>query len=407
MNLSVFNPWWTEKQVPDELSPIFKRSIFKEVQELIKERQIIALCGLRRTGKTTIFYQIIQHLIETGTKPEDILYFSFDQSITELDNIVNEYLSLFAKDLRKDKIFIFFDEIQKLEDWQNKLKIIYDLYPKLKIFISGSASLKIEKRGKESLAGRLYFIYVKPLSFKEFLELKNIKIEKPYSIYESRAKPLLQEYLKKAMPEIVNSSDLIAAKYIKENIIDRVIFKDIVEEFKDAEHQLLQTLLEIFYSNPGEILNIESLAKELKRRKSTISNHIFYLEFSMLIKIVRNYRGSKHSASRKLPKVYPYHPVLCAYLDVKISKLMENLIISATDASFYWRDGKKEVDAVVDKIPIEVKYRRKIRESDLENVRYFIDKFKSEKGYLITIFEAKTIDKIHEVPAWLFLLEFS
>jgi predicted AAA+ superfamily ATPase len=69
-------------------------------------------------------------------------------------------------------VYVFFDEIQKVSDWQSKIKIYYDLYPNIKFILSGSSSLYLQKT--ESLAGRMFEEYIKPLKFSEFLRYKNL-----------------------------------------------------------------------------------------------------------------------------------------------------------------------------------------------------------------------------------------
>jgi len=62
--LSEMNPWWKTGGVRKELVPSFKRSMFSEIQKYMKMRQIIAIVGLRRTGKTTIMLQTIDTLLK-------------------------------------------------------------------------------------------------------------------------------------------------------------------------------------------------------------------------------------------------------------------------------------------------------------------------------------------------------
>ena len=76
-----------------------------------------------------------------------------------------------------DYDYYFFDEVQKLETWSNKLKILYDNFPNLKIVISGSSSFHLEKGAKSNLTGRHFVINVEPLNFSEYLELKKSKID--------------------------------------------------------------------------------------------------------------------------------------------------------------------------------------------------------------------------------------
>ena len=113
------------------------------------------------------------------------------------------------KKIDSERIYILLDEIQKCKNWQNKLKIFYDLYPNLKFIISGSASVKINKKAKESLAGRMFDFVLEPLDLKEFLEWKNIKIkEKNLELFKDRVMPLFYDYLRKGgFPEIIDEDD--------------------------------------------------------------------------------------------------------------------------------------------------------------------------------------------------------
>jgi predicted AAA+ superfamily ATPase len=84
------------------------------------------------------------------------------------------------------------DEVQKLPQFQNQIKVLYDLYPNIKFVISGSTSLFIRKKTQESLAGRIISCFVNPLSFYEYLFFKEKEeiLEKPL-VYQ---KELRQEF---------------------------------------------------------------------------------------------------------------------------------------------------------------------------------------------------------------------
>ncbi len=382
-----FNPWWEVGEVPKEYLPEKKRFLFKELRESLSKRYISAIIGLRRTGKTTLMYQLIDYLIKTGVDPRYILYFSFDERMMDLRNVIHEYEVKIIKDtIRSKKAFLFFDEIQKLEDWPNKIKILYDLYPKAKIFISGSASLTILGKGRESLAGRAKFFYLGPLSFLEFLYLKGEeKIIDRVEIYERKIKTLLNLFLKRGFPEIIDATDKEAEEYAKELVLNRIIFRDIPEYFKVRDIEALKVISEYLFSNPGIILNINSLSRDLGRSRVTISNILNYMEITFLIRSIKNLRGSFLSASRKLKKVYPIHPCFCFTKDE--SKIIECLIASEINAEYYWRKGGKEVDFVIknkEVIPIEVKYKDKINRRDLSGILSFMNIYKIKKGIMIT-----------------------
>ena len=159
--LNQFNPWWAKGSVPKYLLGKHNRPQIKIIQKYINKRFIVLLYGLRRVGKTTLLYKTIQYLLEKKTKPTHILYFSFDEKIAD----IREIISIYQEKILKQKLsvssrfFFFFDEIQKLPDWQSQIKLIYDLNPNIKIFLSGSTSASLQKRSRESLAGRILDIF--------------------------------------------------------------------------------------------------------------------------------------------------------------------------------------------------------------------------------------------------------
>src|SRR3989344_4320236 len=222
--LSNMNHWWKLSNVKQEFIYSLKRNLFKDILNHLEIRQIIGIVGLRMVGKTTLFYEVIDYLIKKNINPKNIIYFSFDEIDAKLEDLFKVYEeNVIKKKIGEEKIFVFLDEIQKLEDWQNKIKIYYDLYPNtIKFFISGSASIDILLKAKESLAGRIFYFHLDLPSFEEFLELKkkNIKdIKERPELWKREIKIELSNYLSKPFPEIIDAPDEIAKKYIKEAVI--------------------------------------------------------------------------------------------------------------------------------------------------------------------------------------------
>ena len=85
----------------------------------MNEKQILSLIGLRRVGKTTILKQIMDFLInDKKIKRENILYYSFDEEQPKIEILINEYEAIAGFNLfeKKEKFYIFLDEIQKLDN---------------------------------------------------------------------------------------------------------------------------------------------------------------------------------------------------------------------------------------------------------------------------------------------------
>ena len=401
MDLSKWNPWWRDGSVKKELLGK-RRNSFYDIIKFADKRQIIAIKGQRRVGKTTLMYQIIDYLLkEMKIDKFKILYFSFDEEIEEIDRLLDFY----QKDILKnkidkfDKIYLFFDEIQKLKDFSKKIKILYDLNPNLKIFISGSSSLEIDKGYKENLAGRCIEFILKPLTFKEYLDFKNIDVDKErVNVYIKDLEiELLKYILNSGIVEVINEEDEeFIRKYFIDSILNRIIYQDIIQSFRIYEPEMLIKIFKIISSRPGSILNYQNLSMELGRDRRTIEKYIYYLKNSMLINLIFNFSKNLSTSEKKLKKVYNINTTYSYLFSKETSNLNETLpliyetiIINNFDINFFFRTtSKKEVDFIkIDNnkiIPIELKYKERLRNDDLNGLIYFLDKFKLDEGILLT-----------------------
>lgn len=405
-----FNPWWKENFVVD----FRDRIVFKQIQKFLPLPQIIALTGLRRVGKTTLMLKIVDDFIGSGFNAMNIVYFAFDEfKEIEIRSVLKEYEELMEKNLREEKFLFLFDEIQKLSNWENQLKTIYDLFGKnAKIIISGSESLFIKKKSRETLAGRIFEFKLEQLSFKEFLDFKGIKFE-PIGLYEMELKKLFNEFVfTLGFPELVDVREKdIIKKYVKESVVEKIVFKDIPKLFKIKNISIIESLLNIFLDNPGQLIEIGGLAKELGVSRQTVSNYLHYLEESFLIKKLYNFSRNRRKIERKLKKFYPTIlsvDLLFAEDGFSKSKVFEWLLVNQLNAEFFWRDAyKNEVDMVfVNKkiIPIEIKFGR----IESRGLLAFMKKFSINEGLIVSfdkeeklIIDGKTISI---VPAFKFLL---
>jgi len=412
-----FNEWWATKKVKPSLLKPYKRPLFFKIRKYMKNRQIVLITGLRRVGKTTLMYQLIHGLLNNKTNSINIIYFSFDEEIADFHDLIKTYEEkVLKKKIQNERIYIFLDEMQKCENWQNKIKIYYDLYPNLKFIISGSASVQISEKAKESLAGRIFDFILGPLTFKEFLEWKNARVDtEKLELFQSNVMPLFYDYLRKGgFPEIIDEEDDEKIRsYIKNNVIERVIYKDLPQEFGIKDYELLKTLIEMIATQPGMILNYDALSRNLKKNKKTIINYFFYLEYAMLIKIVANYRPGFLVSSRKMRKVYMANTAVSFalvenfYSDRFLEKIAENLAVIETGAKNYYRN-KYEVGIILKSreniMPIEVKFGK----AEMNSILSFLDKFNLKKAIILTkeIFGEKTLGekKILLIPLWAFSL---
>ncbi|MCW3141606.1 MAG: ATP-binding protein [Methanophagales archaeon] len=397
MEIVDFNPWWETGTIDWDTASMKRRDLFPTLKESLEARFIEIIIGLRRVGKTVLMHQLIAYLLNNGIDAKRIFYYSFDIERKDLNKVIKEYEAKILHDKIKEKhIFLFFDEIHKLEDWENKVKVLYDLNPGVKCILSGSASLNLMRRSRESLAGRARFHYLPPLSFKEFIEFRGEKIpeREEFEIYRRKLDLRLGEFMYKGFPETLEMEERKAREYVRELIAERIIYRDIPETFRIEDFEILRILADYIFKNPGVILNIDSLSRDLGRHKKTVRNALNYLELSFLIKRVSNLRGSFLSTSRKNRKAYPLHPALSLSKDE--DRNLECLVRSETNAECYWRKQNYEVDFVLknDKvIPVEVKNKERIGEMDLKGLLKFCSLVKLNEGFVVSRGDERSVDR--------------
>ena len=389
MNLIKFNQHWNNNFRYD--FP-YKRKLLKTLEKQLYNRQIIELTGLRRVGKTTLLLQLINTLLEQKVPQYNIWYFSFDEQRYDLDELLSDFVAQTKRDIVKDKIYIFFDEIQKLKNFQAQIKIYYDLYPNLKFFISGSTSLFIKKQVQESLAGRVFSFMLKPLDFKEYLLFKNNSkyLEMP-EMFETELKVEYNNYLSRQFIETVNISDDIFVKEYVTGIIKKVIYEDIPTLFSVENPEILFAIVRIIAERPGLYLHFENLANDLKISAKTLSKYLSILEQAFLITILYNYSANQLTSEKKMKRAYLASASFCTALNDfnEVGLLVENAILSLNPYQFFWRDPyKHEVDFIdirdKEVTPIEIKYKNKISKQDYNNLYLFAKKFKLKKATLLT-----------------------
>lgn len=407
-----FNPWWKGRFTLEYK----ERELYQKLQKFLALPQIIALTGLRRVGKTTLMFKIAEDaLLHKRYDAKEIIYFSFDEfKDVDMRAILKEYEEIMEKDITHGKYLLLLDEMQKLDNWENQLKSFYDVFKKrVKIIISGSESLFIRRKSRETLAGRLFEFKVELLSFKEFLTFKGISF-KPIGLHERELMHAFKEFtLTQGFPELVGIMEKeIIRKYIQESIMERVIYRDMTEIFDIKDISILASLFRLLMENPGQIIELSELSKELKISRQSLSSYFTYLEESFLVRKLYNFSRNRRKVERKLKKYYP------AILSVDLlfkedvlsqSRVFEWLLVNQLHSEFFWRDSyQHEVDMVFfeDKIvPIEVKYGK----TDVKSLLVFMGKFKIHKGYIVSFDteEKRKIDgkDVSIIPAFKLLLD--
>ncbi|MFH1306415.1 MAG: ATP-binding protein [Candidatus Micrarchaeota archaeon] len=402
-----FNPFWKGKH---EFAYV-EREIYKKISKRMGERQIIALCGLRRVGKSTLLNKIISDLLKTNP-PDSIMYFSFDDFAGgELLEIIDEFMAMHGREPK----FLLLDEVQKLGNWAEKVKVLYDS-GKYRIFASGSESLFLLEGSRESLAGRIYEFEVEALSFAEYLKFRGKEgLAKKPLVYDAELRAEFEGYVMCAgFPEIIGKKDAALVRdYIKDSVVEKIVFKDMKKLYPIENPQILISMLNILADNPGMVVDFDSFSRELGISRQTVSKYFDYLERAHLVKKLYNFSRNRATSEKRLKKYYPsfLSPALSGHGGEEyFSKLVEAVCILRSGAKYFWRDKRKnEIDMILAGakgiMPVEIKYRAK---PERENALVlFCKKYKCKKAMVITKNFRKKVSKpikLEYMPVYEFLL---
>lgn len=400
MDLNLVNRHWKEGFLYNYHT---KRVYYESLLKTLKTKYIVTLVGLRRTGKTTLMKQLIDYLISNNTPRESILFYTFDEP-AELNEVINNYLKTSSKNLDKEPLYFFLDEIQKLGGWQNKVKVYYDHYPHIKFILSGSSSLFIKKKS-ESLAGRLIEFRINPLSFHEFLIFRGKEeFLRKINLFSSEIRREFETYASRQFIDIINEPESRVKEYV-ENLARKIIFEDVPSVYPIEQPQIVWKLFKIISNNPGMLIDYHNLSSDLSINEKTLSNYAEYLEQAFLIKKIYNYAPNQLTSEKKLKKVYPVASSFCI---ADMTKVVESLVVTQLPTEFFWK-RTHEVDCIVidDKqlLPIEVKYTDAVKENDLKGLHKFMELFKVKQGIVLTKNLEKKGTNIKFLPAWKFLLQ--
>ncbi len=262
-----------------------QRNLYMEqIIPLINNDLIKVITGIRRCGKSYMLNLLKEELINRGVKEYNIILINFDstkynniQNNRELDKIVKKLIKN-----KKDKVYLFFDEIQNVKKWEQSIvgyKIDYDC----DIYITGSNSNLLSGELSTHLTGRYMEIKMYPFSYQEFLDYKQ---------EESNSK-LFDEYIQYGgMPQIFQIDKNQKIKYL-EDLFNSIIYKDIIKRYPIKDIDILERLTTFIFDNVGQIFSASSIMKfykeemNIKISNKTISNYLKYLENACLIKKVK------------------------------------------------------------------------------------------------------------------------
>ncbi len=378
--MSIDNPWWLSRTIATDYKNMPPRAYLREFYPLIADisvRRAIILMGPRRVGKTVMIYHAIDKLIADGIDPQRIIYISIDTPIynnMSLEELFNYARQTLKQEDNYDGYYVFFDEVQYLKNWEVHLKSLVDSYRTVKFVASGSAAAALKMKSNESGAGRFTDFMLPPLTFFEYLNLQNLNsiiVESkgiaPYdSINIDELNHHFIDYINYGgYPEVVFSEKIRSnpGQYIKNDIIDKVLLRDLPSLYGITDIQELNKLFVHIAFRSGNEFSYEKLSTEAGIKKEILKKYLEYLEAAFLIKVVNRIdQNAKHLQRVTSFKIYLTNPSLrCALFspiddsDDFIGSMVETAIfaqwIQGGKSDFYyanWIKGRErgEVDIV-------------------------------------------------------------
>jgi uncharacterized protein len=297
---------WQEQKLP----LIIPRSITLP----LKTNEIITVIGPRRSGKTFLLFKKIEDLIAIGIDSKDIVYLNFEDErlygmkIQELDLILQAVRQLDDGGKIENKYF-FFDEIQNILGWEKFIRRMDDTISK-NIFITGSNSKLLSSEIATSLRGRTIKTEVFPLSFQEFLNFKEVKVNSNSSSGKVILLKNLEEYLQiGGFPRIVLNQDNYQRVQILQEYFNVMIQKDISERYNINNQLALKFFCNQIVNNHAGIVSINKIYNAAKSNQIKISIETYYSFFEYLqnvylIGVLNKYNTSLRTREISEKKIY-------------------------------------------------------------------------------------------------------
>lgn len=349
-----WNPWWAEKKVPHELTGI-KREVTDSIIKTLETAHIKDVIGVRRSGKTTVLYQVADHLINSGVPPKNIMFLNFDDptiNATSLDTILTDIYKI-----NPDISHLFLDEIQQKDGWEQWVRVLYDTKRFTQIFLSGSSASLLSYDIGRVLSGRHITFEVMPLSFTEYLQLRGWDNLEPDNLIYNREKLLHYQntYLEEGgFPESAGV-DKFNHKKILTMLYNDIIARDITSRF-GASYDVTGRICQLMLTNTTGEYSFNSIAKASHVAVETAEKYIGYLKESLLIMDLPLFSYKLKSQFKQNKKTYAIDTGLRNEVSFRftsdIGKLAENAVFLELKRRsyeiYYWKskDGF-EVDFVV------------------------------------------------------------
>jgi predicted AAA+ superfamily ATPase len=392
--------------------------------------------GVRRCGKSTFLFQIMEHLLHKGVPAQNILYLNlFDDRLAGLFSlglapVMDAYWALYPKKKNAERVYCFFDEIQEVPGWERFIDRILRT-ENCEVFITGSSAKMLSKDIATAMRGRAITKELFPFSFSEFCAFIKIDTKAPFS---SRQRYLLEnafeQYFKTGgFPETLRVDEKTRIA-VHQEYFKSIVLRDVVERYDVSHPQAVSACARWLINNNSSLYSINRLTAHLavtghKVQKSFVNNCLQWFEDAYLFFPVKIFDSSLARQNVNPKKGYcidhAFVSSISSNMLVNKGHILENIVYCHLRAQnkevYYYRTKKgKEIDFVWYEIGrklvcVQVCWsltEHDTAEREISSLLDALAECQCNIGYIITAMEENTIKKdgfvINVLPAWKYLI---
>jgi predicted AAA+ superfamily ATPase len=404
------NKHWNERYVG-----LYERDVFAKLERNLQTKHIQVIQGIRRSGKSTLFKLLINHLIQT-VDPEEILYVNLDDPFfTPYRNDATKFYDIVAearKLTQKDVKYLFLDEVQNMQGWESYVKSVYDSELFSKIFITGSNSTLLEGELATLLTGRYLSVQVHPLSFKEILKINHINTYIQQIKEQPKVLKLVDDMMIYGSFVEVYDHDVTFRRDILNSYYQTILLKDCVSNHALRDVKSFKELSFYLLSNITSLYSYSSLGKAVGINDKSAKEYLSYLEDSYLCTELKQFSFSLKEQQTAKKKIY-FNDNGFVSLSFKFSsnhgKLLENLVLTELvkeGYELYYYNKGFECDFIAKKegktLAIQVCYtlNDENRKRELNGLKKL--PFEVDEKLLLTYNQEEQLDELKVVSFWEF-----
>jgi len=376
-------------------------------------KHIQVLQGIRRSGKSTLFKLLINHL-SLEIDPQEILYINLDDPffIPYCDDAakLHDVIQTAQKLTQKKITYLFLDEVQAINGWERYVKSVYDNEAFKKIFITGSNSSLLNGDLATLLTGRYLSTKVYPLSLKEILNINDITTYMQLVEQSPKVLNIVDNMIKYgSFVEIVDNKEefkreILSAYY------DTILLKDCVANNAIRDVKSFKELSYYLLSNVTSLYSYNSLAKAIDINDKSVKEYVSYLEDSYMIDELKHYSYSLKEQNNSKKKIYSNDNgflSLSYSFSANSGKMLENLVYTElikAGYEVYFYNKNFECDFIAIKegrsIALQVCYELHDQNRKREVGGLVKLPFEVDAKYIITYNQSDTLENIKVVKFW-------